>query len=347
MKRAGNLIADVAEPRNIMYAFCRARQGKSGAGEVRAFSARLWEETLRLRAELLDASISFGPYRRFEVNDPKRRTIHVAPFRDRVCHHALMNVCEPVMERSLIDDTYACRAGKGAHQAVLRAQEYARRYGWYLKMDVRKFYETVDHERLIRLLARRFKDARLLAVFARLIDSYETQPGKGLPIGNVTSHHFANQYMSVFDHYVKEGLGAAGYVRYMDDCVIWEDDKERLKAMRRRAVEFLGEALGLTLNDDVQLNRSARGMAFLGYRVFPGRIGLTPRSKSRFARKLRQYDKEFHRGTRAEADVARRVQALCAFVRFADTRSLRAHVLRGLSEGHEPRDAGRQLEQQR
>jgi hypothetical protein len=337
----------IADCANIMRAFCSARLGKTGKGEVRAFGAHLWEETLRLRGKLLDASISFGPYQSFEVYDPKQRTIRVAPFRDRVCHHALMHVCEPVLERYLIHDTYACRKEKGVHKAVLRAQEYARRYTWYLKMDVRKYYDSVDHVRLMTLLARRFKDRRLLAVFAHLIDSYETQPGKGLPIGNLTSQHFANHYLGALDHYVKEELGAAGYARYMDDFVIWDDDKERLKIMLTCVQHFLGDARCLTLKDNVQLNMSARGMPFLGYRVFHDRIGLTPHSKSRFVRKLRRYDKELHKGTRAEEDAARRVQALCAFVRFADTGSLRAHVLRGLSEGLEPRDPRRQLEQQR
>lgn len=299
---------------------------------------------MQLRDELLRGTVAFGPYRSFEVYDPKHRTIRVAPFRDRVCHHALMNVCEPTLERYLIHDSYACRKGKGVHQAVLRAHAYARRYVWYLKMDVSKFYDSVDHERLMRLLARRFKDVRLLAVFARLVASYQTSPGKGLPIGNLTSQHFANQYLGVLDHYVKEVLGARAYVRYMDDFVIWDDDRSRLKMLGISVQTFLHDDLRLRVKDQVQLNASARGMPFLGYRVFPGRIGLTPHSKSRFVRKLRSYHSELCAGVRNEDDTARRVQALCAFVRFADTHGLRAHLLRGLSEGLEPRPARRQLE---
>jgi len=347
MKRAGNLTDLVAMPDNILLAFCKARLGKSDKHEVRAFAARLWQETIGLSNELLSATVAFGPYRSFKVYDPKERTIRVAPFRDRVCHHALMNVCEPVLERYLIEETYACRKGKGMHKAVLRAQQCSRRYAWYVKMDVRKYYDSVDHERLLTLLARRFKDTRLLHVFARLIGSYETCQGKGLPIGNLTSQHFANQYLGVLDHHVKETLGAAGYIRYMDDFVVWDDDKGRLKAVKASVQSFLGDDLRLTLKDDVQINRSARGMPFLGCRVYPDRICLTPESKSRFARKLRRYDKELRNGTRDENDVARRVQALCAFVRFADSHGLRTHLMRGLSEGLEPRDPRRQLEQQR
>ena len=133
----------------------------------------------------------------------------------------------------------------------------------------------------------------------------------------------------------------------MDDFVIWDDDRSRLKMLGISMQTFLHDDLRLRVKDQVQLNASARGMPFLGYRVFPGRIGLTPHSKSRFVRKLRSYHSELCAGVRNEDDTARRVQALCAFVRFADTHGLRAHLLRGLSEGLEPRPARRQLEQQR
>ncbi len=143
-------------------------------------------------------------------------------------HHALTLVCEPVFERLLIADTFACRRGKGREAAVERAKQFARRYPWFLKLDIRKYFNSIDHERLLWLLGRKFKDRRLLDLFGRIIASYEVTPGRGVPIGSLTSQHFANFYLAGLDRFVKEGLRAGGYVRYMDDFVVWDENRTRL-----------------------------------------------------------------------------------------------------------------------
>ena len=216
----------------------------------------------------------FGPYRPFKVYDPKERTISVAPFYDRVAHHALMNVCEPVFERYAIFDTYACRTGKGSHAAVRRARHFARRFPWFLKLDITRYYANIDHCLMPAALVRLFKDPVLLRTFEHLLNSFSgpVRPGAGIPVGNLTSQHFANHFLGALDHWVKEDLHVPGYVRYMDDFVLWARHKAELVATLREVRGFVRDRLNLEIRDDVLLNRSDRGLPFLGYRVFPKRI---------------------------------------------------------------------------
>ncbi len=190
----------------------------------------------------------------------------------------------------------------------------------------------------------------MLALFGKIIGSYETAPGRGLPIGNLTSQHFANHYLAPLDRFIKEGLRRRAYVRYMDDFVVWGSRREELNGVRARVREFLAEELKLELKAEPCLNRTAMGMDFLGYRLFPGTMRLARRSKVRFARKFRSYERAFLEGEWGEAELQRRVQALLAFVMPADSAAFRRHVLErfGVAAiGLEPRDSRRQLEQQR
>ena len=206
MKRAGQLLEAIADAGNLRLAFWKAAKGKRAKADCRAFQARLDANLTALRADLLASTARVGDYHYFTIHDPKERTICAASFRERVLHHALMNVCEPVLERAAIFDSYACRRGKGQLAAVRRAAAYAGRYGWFLKMDIRKYFNSVDHDAMRGLLRRKFKDAAVLAVFDQVLASYQTAPGRGLPIGNLTSQHFANFYLGPLDRFVKEGL---------------------------------------------------------------------------------------------------------------------------------------------
>jgi retron-type reverse transcriptase len=350
MKRAGQLMAAIAEPENLRQAFLKAARGKRGKADCRAFGARLDENLATLRVELLSGQVRVGDYHQFKIFDPKERTICAADFRQRVLHHAVMAVCEPVLERAAVFDSYACRKGKGRLAAVERASGYARRHDWFLKMDVRKYFASIDHLLLERLLERRFKDPAVLALFGVIIRSHETAPGRGLPIGNLTSQHFANYYLAPLDRFIKERLRRRAYLRYMDDFVVWGGTREELKGVRERVREFLAEELKLELKAEPCLNRTAMGMDFLGYRLFPGTLRLARRSKVRFSRKFRAYERAFVEGEWGEAELQRRVQALLAFVMPADSAAFRRHVLErfGVAAiGLEPRDPRWQLEQQR
>jgi len=249
----------------------------------------------------------------------------------------------------LIFDTYACRKEKGQFKAVRRAQEFTRQNDWFLKADVRKFFDSVPHDRLKDLLRRKFKDNQLLFWFDRIIDTYETQPGRGLPIGNLTSQYFANFYLDPLDRFVKETLRVKSYVRYMDDFALWHGSKEELKKIRNEICIFVPDALGLELKHKPYLNHTRHGMDFLGMRVFPDAVHLNRRSKQRFTSKVRHYEWLLACGHLTEGDFQERVTALTAFVQQADTLELRRSFFREptINVGLEPEHPGRELEQQR
>lgn len=331
MKRAGNLYKRIAEPENLRLAFIKSIRGKRGKAEAMAYAADLDRNLCLLREQLLAGRVDVGHYHFFTVHDPKERVICAASFPERVLHHAVMNVCEPALERYAIHDSYASRKGKGMHAAVLHAQSFTRRYPWYLKLDVRKYFDSVDHRIMLELLACRFKDPDLLALFRRVLSTYETAPGKGLPIGNLISQHLANFYLGRLDHFIKESLRVRGYVRYMDDFVLWADEKAALKLHLHAIRSFLEGELKLELKDNVQINRSARGLPFLGYRVFPHRLDLGLRARRRFARRMAGFEQEAQAGKWSEADLARHMEALLSYVRFADTLALRRDIVARVS----------------
>lgn len=261
-----------------------------------------------------------------------------------------MNVCEPVLERAAIYHSYACRKGMGAQAAVRRAGSNARQSGWFLKMDIRKYFDSIDHGVLRGLLARKFKDAGVLDLFDRILASYETAPGRGLPIGNLTSQHFANFYLAPLDRFVKERLQRRCYVRYMDDFVVWGETAAELREVLRQVEDFLTAELKLELKSNVMLNRTERGMDFLGYRIFPDDLRLARRSKRRFASKFRAYEREHEEGVWTELELQQRMTALIAFTLPCRSRGFRRNVMQRFgaeANGLQPRDSRRQLEQQR
>jgi RNA-directed DNA polymerase len=330
-------------------AFWKASRSKRHRPDQRAFAKNLEKEIQHLRDGLLAGDYPVGVYTRFTIYDPKEREICAATFPERVLHHALMNVCEPHFDKWLIFDTYACRKGKGQFKAVRRAQEFARTHVFFLKADVRKFFDSVPHDRLKALLRHKFKDNQLIFWFDRIIDTYETKPGHGLPIGNLTSQYFANLYLDPLDRFVKESLRLKGYVRYMDDFSLWHSSKNDLKKIRRDLVSFTSDSLGLSLKGVPYLNHTRHGMDFLGMRVFPQAVHLNRRSKKRFIAKMHGYEWQLACGMLSEADFQERVTALTAFVQQADSEALRKFFFRELAKnvGIEPNSSGRELEQQR
>lgn len=213
MKRAGDLYASITEPDNLQLAFYKAAKGKHDRHEVILFRKALDDNLSLLRRQLIQRCPDVGHYRFFQVRDPKPRRICAASFPERVLHHAIMNICDPVLERYAIHDSYACRKGKGTIRALERARIFSRRNGWYLKLDIRRYFDSVDQKIMLNLLRRKFKDQKLLHLFEQLLDTYQTEPGKGLPIGNLISQHLANFYLGFFDHWIKESLRVRCYLR--------------------------------------------------------------------------------------------------------------------------------------
>ena len=327
MKRANHLFAAVCSQENLRFAFRKAAKGKQDRAEVVQFRRQFDQNIYNLRQQLIEGRPDIGHYHYFTVRDPKVRTICAASFPERVIHHAIMNQCEPPLDAYAIFDSYACRKGKGNRRALARTQQFARKYPWYLKLDMHKYFDSIDHEITMRLLSRQFKEKRLLALFEKIINTYHCRPGKGLPIGNLISQHLANFYLGIFDHWIKEIRKVKGYVRYMDDCLLLAQEKEELKQELTHIIDFLHTRLALKIKDNIQLNRTVLGVPFLGFRVFPGHIRLMPRTRKRFSQKLREYEAKYVTGMWAESDLVRHIEPLIAFTDAGDSVPFRRVVL--------------------
>jgi hypothetical protein len=237
-----------------------------------------------------------------------------------------MNLCESRFELFQIYDSYACRKGKGVYAALERALRFSRTSDWFLKLDVRKYFDSVDQTILRGHLRGLFREKPLLGLIDRIISSYQTAPGKGLPIGNLTSQFFANHYLAMMDHYIKETLRVRRYVRYMDDFVLWDSNKEKLRESAKQIADYLAATLRLDLKTPC-MNRCSRGMSFLGYRVFPRGLTLTRRSRDRFRRKMQWIESKLRNGEWSERQAADHALPLLAFVRHAQTLNFRRGVL--------------------
>ena len=325
MRRAGNLIERVADRDNLRFAWLKAIRGKRCKSYVKRFAERLDAALASVANDLATGSYRWGGFRSFTIFDPKEREIRVAPFRDRVASHALMNVCEPVFDRVQFHSSCACRKGRGQTAALDLALRRARTSRYYLKEDVRKYFDSIDHEILKESLARLFKDRLVLKAFDDAIDRYEVQPGRGVPIGSLTSQFFANHYLNALDRFVYEELKIGRYVRYMDDFVLWSDSKEELANASRRLDEFAAERLRLTLKES-QINRTRFGFPFLGFRVSSSGLSTTRRGRKRFRGILRRAEENLASGEWDDATAARHVESALAFVRLARSRNFLARA---------------------
>lgn len=292
----------------------KAVRGKRDRPEVRDFLHDIDRRLEDMAAGLRAGTFPLGQYRQFLLFDPKQRIITAPCFAERVLHHAVINVCEPGFERWLIADTFACRAGKGRLAALERAGQFAGRCAFFLKLDIRKYFDSVPHERLLELLARRFKDRQLLELFGRIVRSFRGGLCRGLPIGSLTSQHFANFYLGWFDRFVKERLRIRGYVRYMDDMALWADSKGTLADALRASEIFLRDELRLTLKPTPYVNRVEHGMDFLGCRLYRRHMVLNRRGRRRFRRRLAWLERRHARANITERQLQDRVTALTACV---------------------------------
>lgn len=327
MKRLGGLMEAVVSRDNLCRAFSLASRGRRQQPQVRRISADLDRWLDELGRDVRAATVAVGRMQRFVVHDPKRRVIHAAPFRERVLHHAIMNVVAPVLERRAIDDSFASRPGKGVHRARLRAQKLCARWRWYLKLDVRRYFDSVSHDIVRAELRRLLKDPELLGLLDRILGAYSTEPGRGLPIGSLVSQHLANAYLGPLDRYIKEELLVRGYVRYMDDFLLFADERERLQECQTSVEAFAAEELALTLKGNAKLGAYRDGIPFLGARITPTAIYPNRRARRRLLDRLARYEAAFSEGEFGASELQRRASALLASV---DERSCAAWRARWL-----------------
>lgn len=327
MKRHGFLFDRIVAFDNLNEAARKAFRGQKDRPAVARMYFHLETELWRIREELITGEYRPQPYHVFEVREPKRREICAAHIRDRVVHHAICNYLGPIFEGRMIGDTFACRPGKGTHAAVKRAQAFAQGHRYYLQCDVRKYFPSISLVVLKAMLRRQLKDNRVLELLDRIIDHplpTAPEPGRGLPIGNLTSQYFANLYLGELDHFVKERLGVKGYLRYMDDFLLFGPDKLHLRQLQATVQAFVAEKLCLELKAEATtIAPVGQGIRFLGFRVFPQIIRLSGEKWRRFRHRVRKQEVKYIEGMISEEDLARSVSSMIGHIRHADTLMMR------------------------
>lgn len=339
MKRYGGLWADVVAWENLLLAARKARRGKRSRPCVQRFEFDLEGQLLRIRDELCSGSYRPGEFRTHWITRPKARLISAAPYGDRVVHHALMNVLEPVLERHFHPHSYACRKGRGTHAAADRLQALMRSHRYVLQCDIRKYFPSIDHEILKGKFRRLIKDRRVLWLMDLIVDHSNNQepvreyfPGddlfapvarrRGLPIGNLTSQWFANWYLNEFDHWVTNGLRFGAYVRYCDDFLLVHNDRATLqRALGAIRTHLAGERLRVHVNRAF-VSPSRRGVRFVGFRLWPSHRLIRRENIRGFRRRVRWMRRAHAAGRIGWDDIRPRLDSWIAHARQANSRLL-------------------------
>lgn len=270
------------------YAF---RRGKRASSEIIGFQYSLESNIDQLHHLLVNKAYKHGAYAHFIVQDSKRREIAVAPVRDRVVHRLIYDYLIPTWDKAFIFDAWSCRNAKGQHKAIERAAKFMEQYknGWVWRADITKFFDNVDQATLLQLINRRTKCEDTLWLIQEVLGSYQKdEPGRGMPIGNLTSQIFANIYCNEFDRYMVHELKPDSYLRYGDDWLCFSDDLSELEVIRLKATQFLDETLKLHLSQKLDiLTPTRKGITYLGIDLWPNGKRITKATQARVHRKLK------------------------------------------------------------
>ncbi len=270
------------------------KRGKISKAEVREFYFNLEDNLFDLRRQLLFGVYRPSRYAFFYVCDPKLRPIHKATVKDRVVFQAVFRILYHIFDRNFIYDSYACRFDKGTHLGIERLRKFVNKSSqnnsrpvFVLKCDIKKFFYSIDHQILLDLISRKINDQQLLNLIKIIIDSFHISPGKGLPLGNVTSQLFANIYLNELDQFVKHVLKEKYYIRYCDDFVIVGTDYQHLKNLVTIIDNFLQERLKLILHPNkIEIRKLSQGIDFLGYVTLPHHRVLRTKTKRRIFKRI-------------------------------------------------------------
>lgn len=306
MKTIKNVFSQIASFENLYLAYKQARKCKRVRDYVIEFEECLEENLLELSAQLNAGTYIPGKYRNFFIYEPKARLISAAPFRDRIVHHAIIQVIEPLIDKSFIEDSYACRKGKGTSKAIKRCQKFAKRFGWALKCDIQKFFPSIDHEILLEVLSRRIRDKKLIELLQLILSSYHNnelfidwfegdnlltpiERNHGIPIGNLTSQFFANLYLNELDQFVKHDMHMRGYIRYMDDFIIFGNSKDDLEYIRDKIIDLLLQFRLKIHTNKLEIFPVKNGISFLGFLIYQDRKRLCRNIITKFNNRNRKY----------------------------------------------------------
>lgn len=311
MKRIKPLFDKIYDFENLYGAYKDAASCKRNRQDVMEYTDKLEDNLINLQNELIWNTYNVGPYRQFYVYEPKKRLIMSLQFKDRVAQHAIYRILNPILDKQLIDDTYACRVGKGTHKAVKKLNKWLckterkEKSFYYLKIDVSKYFYRIDHDILLEILRKKINDEQLMKIFEKIINSEDTKFGLpmgadisdvaidemlfsvGLPIGNLTSQMFANLYLNELDQFAKHKLRLRYYIRYMDDVIILHDNKRFLGDVKNQIEAFLDEQLHLRLNKKTCIRPCTMGIEFVGFRVWSTHIKLRKKTAKKMKKRLK------------------------------------------------------------
>jgi len=285
MKRHGNLWDRITDMHNLYESYKSARKGKTWQDTIKRFDKRFDHNMFKIQDSLINKTFITAQYREKNIFEPKARTIYILPFNpDRIIQHVLMNIVEPIWDALFIHNSYACRKGRGIHAGSQKTMEYVRKYRYCLKMDISKFYPSVDHDVLYDIVKRKIKCRDTLWLIKDII--YSFPGGKNIPIGNYTSQWFGNLYMNELDQFLKHEHHVKNYIRYCDDFCVFHDDKHYLGDMALIIKDFVLIRLKMTLSK-CDLFPVSRGVDFLGYRHFPKYILIRKSTTKRVKKRLK------------------------------------------------------------
>ena len=368
MKRYGNLWETLISWDNLLKAARKARRGKRDRAAVQRFEFDVEGNLLALQKELAGGIYRPGEFSTHWIMRPKPRLISAAPYRDRVVHHALMNMLESILEGHFHPHSYACRKDKGTHAAADRLQRLLKQYRYFVQFDIRKYFPSIDHEILKGLFRRKVKDYRVLWLMDLVVDNSNQQEPmaeyfsgddlfaphlrrRGLPIGNLTSQWFANWYLTSMDHHITSRLGLGGYVRYCDDFVVCHNDRRVLAAAAGEIRQFLA-GLRLRIHENkLSIRPTWAGTTFVGFRLWADHRLVRKANIREFRRRVRWMRRAYADGMIEWQDIKPRLDSWIAHARQANSELLLRRLAREwrflrVSAANESCPARRQLEQQ-
>ena len=337
MEQKDDIFCQIVSYKNLYSAYEKARAGKTLRSYVIEFEKDLKQNILDLQSELIFHTYKPRPLTTFIISDPKTRKISKSDFRDRIVHHAICNIIEPIFDKSFIFDSYANRKGKGTLKAVERFDFFKRKVSnncfrecYVLKVDIKHYFETVDNEILIFLIMKKINDQRVIWLIKLILDNYSLSYGRmGMPLGNLTSQFFANIYLNELDHYIKEQLNIKYYIRYVDDFVILSKNKLILEYYKNKIEEFLKARLELELHPDKsKILKLSEGVNFLGFRIFMQFKLIRKNNLRKFENKFNALKIDYNNDLIEREKIIEKFEGWIAYIKNADTYKYRKHITR-------------------
>jgi len=335
----------LAIEKGILKAYNEAKKGKTELHYVINFTKNLKENILNLQKELKEQTYKPEKLISFMIKDPKLRKISKSAFRDRIVHHALVQVIEPIFDQIFIYDSYANRIGKGTGLALKRFDLFLRKLtnngtnlcsknnnfikGYALKADIRKYFENVVQDILLELVERKIKDKQALWLIKQILDNFDAEiKGKGMPLGNLTSQFFANIYLNELDKFIKHKIKVKYYLRYVDDFIILERSKEKLELYKQEINYFLINKLKLELHlDKSKIIPLSSGIPFVGFRIFHHYKILRKNAIRRISFRLNEWQEIYDLGIGDKEYYLTKLKGWIAYAVNGDTYKLRNNII--------------------